>query len=185
MDGGRDRDVYRCAVAVQIRPPEVSDADALGRVHVGAWQAAYRGGLMPDEYLGSLSATERAAEWRSALENPPRDRATRLVAVVDDEVVGFALVGPADDAPDTGELYALNVDPDHWGTGVGPALIDAATDALRASGFASAVLWVHPDNERARSFYSRRGWDDDGVERAREVLGVEVPEARLSRTLGV
>ena len=113
---------------------------------------------MPDEYLGSLSATERAAEWRSALENPPRDRATRLVAVVDDEVVGFALVGPADDAPDTGELYALNVDPDHWGTGVGPALIDAAMDALRASGFASAVLWVHPDNERARSFYSRPEW---------------------------
>jgi hypothetical protein len=37
-----------------IRQPTVDDADALGRTHVRAWQAAYRGGLMPDEYLDSL-----------------------------------------------------------------------------------------------------------------------------------
>lgn len=139
---------------------------------------------MPDEYLDSLSETDRASMWRSSLENPPSARGTRLVATVDDEVVGFALVGPAGGDPDAhiGELYAINVDPDHWGTGAGPTLIDAAVNALRASGFASAVLWVHPDNERARSFYARRGWIEDGVDRQQTVLGVDVPETRLSLT---
>jgi ribosomal protein S18 acetylase RimI-like enzyme len=108
-----------------------------------------------------------------------------LVATVDDEVVGFALVGAADDDenPDVGELYAINVDPDHWGAGVGAALIDEAVGALRRTGFESAVLWVHPDNERARRFYAERGWRDDEIERLQEVLGVEVPEVRLSLDL--
>ena len=176
---------YGCRMALEIRTPEVGDADELGRVHVRAWQAAYTGGLMPDEYLDSLSETDRASMWRSSLENPPRAKAARLVATVDDEVVGFALVGPADSDPDAeiGELYAINVDPAHWGTGAGVALIDAAVAALQASGFASAVLWVHPDNQRARSFYAKRGWIDDGVDRQQEVLGVEVPETRLSLAL--
>ncbi len=179
------RDEYGCAMKLEIRTPEVGDADALGRVHVRAWQAAYSGGLMPDEYLESLSESDRASMWRSSLENPPRAKVTRLVASIDDEVVGFALAGPAGGDPeaDVGELYAINVDPDYWGTGPGPALIDAAMNALRSSGFASAVLWVHPDNERARSFYTLRGWIDDGVGRDQEVLGVEVPETRLSFAL--
>jgi hypothetical protein len=80
-------------MALEIRAPEVGDADGLGRVHVRAWQAAYTGGLMPDEYLDSLSEADRASMWRSSLENPPRAKAARFVATVDDEVVGFALVG--------------------------------------------------------------------------------------------
>jgi ribosomal protein S18 acetylase RimI-like enzyme len=172
-------------MAIEIRVPQVEDADALGRVHVRAWQAAYTGGLMPDEYLESLSVAERAAMWRSSLENPSRARGTRLVATIDNKVVGFALVGPAGGDPDApvGELYAINVDPDHWGSGAGPALIDAAMEALRSSGFVSAVLWVHPENGRACSFYARRGWVADDVDRQQEVLGVEVPETRLSLAL--
>ena len=160
-------------MGAQIRVPRVEDADALGRVHVRAWQTAYAGGLLPDEYLGSLSETDRASMWRSSLEDPPQARRTRLVATVDDEVVGFALVGPAGESQNdgVGELYAINVDPDHWGTGAGVALIDAAVDALQASGFTSAVLWVHPDNRRACAFDARRGWIDDGVDRQQEVLG--------------
>ena len=172
-------------MSLTIRTPQAGDASGLGRVHVRAWQAAYAGGLMPDDYLNSLSQTERASMWRTSLENAPRERTTRLVATIDDEVVGFALVGSAgdDDNDDLGELYAINVDPDYWGTGAGPALMDSAATALRANGFTSAVLWVHPDNERARRFYTARAWVDDKIERCQDVLGVEVPEARLSLDL--
>lgn len=164
---------------------EVGDADDLGRVHVRAWRSAYSGGLMPDDYLSSLSMAERSSMWRIALANPPRPRATRLVATVDGEVVGFARVGPAsgNENDDLGELYAINVDPDHWGGGAGAALIVAAINAMRSDGFASAVLWVHPDNERACRFYASGGWIDEDIERRAEVLGVEVPETRLSLDL--
>jgi hypothetical protein len=63
-------------MGLEIRAPDVDDADALGRVHVRAWRAAYTGGLMRDEFLDSLSEAERAAVWRAGLENPPRARAT-------------------------------------------------------------------------------------------------------------
>jgi ribosomal protein S18 acetylase RimI-like enzyme len=168
------------------RPPKPSDAAALGAVHVRAWQAAYRGGLMPDDYLDLLSAEERAEMWSTALEQPPGPRRSRLV--VEDAsgtAIGFILVGPeeGDDDTPTGELYAINVDPDYWGTGAGRALHDAGVEALAEAGFDLAVLWVHPDNARARSFYESLGWQSDDVTRQAEVLGVEVPELRYSISL--
>ena len=98
---------------------------------------------------------------------------------------GFILVGPADgDAgAEVGELYAINVDPDEWGSGLGADLIDRGVAALSQFGFTEAVLWVHPGNERARRFYAARGWTDDEVERQQSILGVEVPEIRYSLDL--
>jgi RimJ/RimL family protein N-acetyltransferase len=165
------------------RAPELKDVEALGTVHVLAWQAAYRGGLMPDEYLDSLSAEERAEMWRTWLEQPLGPRRARFV--IEDAsgtVIGFILVGPegGDEDTPTGELFAINVDPDRWGTGAGRSLHDAGVDALIEAGFDRAVLWVHPDNARARSFYESLGWQSDDVVRQAEVLGVEVPEVRYS-----
>lgn len=141
---------------------------------------------MPDDYLDSLSADERAEIWRTALEQPLGPRRSRFV--VEDTsgaVIGFILVGPegGDDDTPTGELFAINVDPDHWGTGAGRVLHDAGVDALSDAGFDRAVLWVHPDNARARSFYESLGWQSDEVTRQAEVLGVEVPEVRYSISL--
>jgi GNAT superfamily N-acetyltransferase len=94
------------------------------------------------------------------------------------------MFGPGgDEFSDSGELYAINVDPDHWGTGVGTALLGAAIERLAAFGFMRAILWVHPGNQRARAFYEREGWEADGVDRDQEVLGVMVPETRYSRQL--
>ena len=99
-------------------------------------------------------------------------------------VVGFILVGPgADDTAPEGEVYAINVDPHHWGGGAGTLLLDAGTRALTEEGFTRAVLWVHPGNRRARRFYEARGWSADDAERTQDVLGVTVPEARYVRPL--
>jgi RimJ/RimL family protein N-acetyltransferase len=40
------------------------------------------------------------------------------------------------------------------------------------------VLWVVPDNTRARRLYESEGWTVDGVSRDEEVLGVVVTEVR-------
>jgi hypothetical protein len=82
-------------MAIEIRPLTWTTRLRPGRAHVRAWQAAYTGGLMPEGYLDSLSEADRASMWRSSLENAPWPRAIRLVATVDHEVVGFALVGSA------------------------------------------------------------------------------------------
>lgn len=164
-----------------IRPLRPSDANAVGAVHVRAWQAAYCG-LLPDDYLKNLSVAERAAWWAQGLNRPSRPRSARLGAERDGRIAGFITVGPADGDPasSAGEVYALNVDPDHWSCGIGRALLDAGLTHLRETGFADAILWVVPGNARARRFYERAGWQHDGASRRQPVLGVDVDEIRYA-----
>jgi hypothetical protein len=79
-------------MVVKIRPARVEDADAVGEVHVRAWQSAYRG-MMPDDYLDGLHAEDHATRWREHL-IAPMSQAELLVVVDDHRVVGFASVGP-------------------------------------------------------------------------------------------
>ena len=171
-------------MGVTIRPANVDDADDIGKVHVRAWQSAYRG-VMPDDYLDGLEAQDHATRWRKHLIAPsPGGRA--LVVVDDHRVVGFASLGPEGDrdAPsDIGQLYAINLDPDVWGRGIGRALLNVATDRLRELGYVQAVLWVVPDNHRARRLYESAGWCDDELRRDDEVFGVVVPQMRYRRRL--
>jgi ribosomal protein S18 acetylase RimI-like enzyme len=164
---------------VTVRAASVADAPAMGRVHVRAWQAAYRG-QMPDDYLNGLRAEERAAYWDGVLgrEHLP---GVVLVAERDGEVVGFAAAGPSPDPQGAGELYAINLDPDHWGSGAGRALLEAAQAELERMGFAESVLWVLPGNARARRFYERAGWAADGTQKANEAFGVSFEEVRYRR----
>ena len=175
---------------VTVRPAQLADAEALAAVHVAAWQGAYRG-LMPDDYLDQMDVARWTDGWRRML----TEHAAPLVGLVGDEVQGFVGVGPLRDpvevaAPDedpglvVGELYAINVHPRAWGRGVGPALLAAGEAELRRLGFAEAVLWVLPANARARRFYERSGWADDGVDRRAEVNGVTVPERRYTKRWG-
>lgn len=51
-------------MSVVVRDATADDADALGVLHVRAWQAAYRG-AMPDDYLDGLNAADRAELWQA------------------------------------------------------------------------------------------------------------------------
>ncbi len=166
---------------VTVRRATVDDAAALGSVHVRAWRAAYRG-QMPDDYLDGLRAEERATMWRGWFDRSRTDRVL-LVAELDGAVAGFAVAGPAEDPPGVGELYAVNVDPDHWGAGAGRALLAAVRDALAEFGHGEAVLWVLPGNARARRVYEADGWIADGAERTMDILGVTVSEVRYRTPL--
>ena len=166
-----------------IRDAVLDDANAMGRLHVRAWQSAYRG-VMPDEYLDGLQADDRIEMWRGIIAES--DRPPLLVAVVADEVVGFAALGEerhSTSVQPRGELYAMNLDPDHWGRGIGRLLLHQVTDALAAMGYQEAVLWVVPQNERARALYESEGWVEEGGVSTEEILGVTVTDMRYRRPL--
>lgn len=44
------------------------------------------------------------------------------------------------------------------GSGLGPALMEAALTEARRRGHSRMLLGVHPDNQRARRFYERTGF---------------------------
>jgi ribosomal protein S18 acetylase RimI-like enzyme len=155
---------------------------AVARVHVRAWQAAYRG-LMPESYLSGLRPEERAQRYDFASLDPSRPRT--LVAIEADTILGFATTSPArdEDAAGRGELCALYVEPDCWGRGIGCALTSAAREQLQELGFAQAVLWVVAGNARAERFYQADGWTRDELQRPQQIWNVTVSTVRYSRML--
>lgn len=179
-------------MSLAVRPARVQDADAVAHLRVETWHAAYRG-LVPDEVLARLDAASEAVRrverWAQTHVDP---RTCDLVAEVDGEVVGWACAGPVptdgpgDPAdPALGRLHALYVHAEHWGTGTGHALIEAATVGLRSAGFARAELLVLEGNDRAARFYERHGWHEDGVtlEDTRFLPGHVLHERRRVRAL--
>jgi GNAT superfamily N-acetyltransferase len=82
-----------------------------------------------------------------------------------------------------GELCALYVDPEHWGRGVGVALIETARERMLKRGFRDALLWVLVGNTRAERFYRMDGWKTDGARRTATVWNVTVEEVRYRRSL--
>jgi GNAT superfamily N-acetyltransferase len=192
-----------------VRDARPDEARAIAEVHVVSWRAAYRG-LLPAEVLDGISVDGRERMWAGILRDPAPRRAV-LVAAEDAKVLGFAALGPSRVAElaveagttegiaegtveattaetgieiETGEVYALYLHPDHWGTGLGARLHTAGLRRLREYGFVSAVLWVLAGNERALAFYRRAGWTEDGGTKLDHGPGgAELDEIRLTRTL--
>jgi GNAT superfamily N-acetyltransferase len=171
-------------VGIVVRGARAADADGIGEANVRAWQAAYPG-LLPQDYLDGLRVEDRAGFWREVLRAAdPRRRV--LVADVAGRVAGFCdvCVAPADPpSPATGELRVINVHPDHWGAGVGGALLTAAEGALAGLGHRVAQLWVLPGNHRARAIYEHRGWTADGTSRIARGTEVSFPQVRYLRRI--
>ncbi|PUB23991.1 mycothiol synthase [Promicromonospora sp. AC04] len=65
--------------------------------------------------------------------------------------------GQPDDARD-GEIYALGVDPEHQGKGLGRLLTDVGLAHLAQAGATRAVLYVEGDNSPALATYERAGF---------------------------
>lgn len=164
-----------------VRRAATHDADAIGRIQVESWRVAYTG-LLPEETIAAFDLDARQALWREGLAREPRPGSATFVAVVEDDVVGFATVGAAHSEDGVGELYAIYVHPTGWGRGAGQALIAHAEESLRSSGFAEALLWVLDGNARAERFYRAAGWERDG--RKDDVFqGASVVEHRYRKTL--
>jgi GNAT superfamily N-acetyltransferase len=167
---------------VQVRRAVPADAMAVAGVHVRSWQSGYRG-LVAQDYLDALRPEDRARRYTFDSANP--DGPVTLVAVDGGLVCGFVTVGRSrdDDLPDAGEIWALYVDPQRWGRGVGQTLMSDGIAWLRRSGHAVAALWVLSTNARARRFYENGGWERDGSERLDCVGGRSIPHVRYRRTI--
>jgi ribosomal protein S18 acetylase RimI-like enzyme len=166
---------------MEVRRANPADAAAIAAVHVRSWEAAYRG-LVPEAWFAERTLQRRTTMWRQLLRG---DEHTRVfVACRNETLVGFcgATTPSRDDdaGEETSEIAALYVDPDHWRTGAGHALVTATLHDLAGCGQRDVTLWVLTANDRARSFYVEMGFVPDG-----ERIGTsdEPPEVRLRRQL--
>jgi len=160
------------------------DAWAIATIHVRAWQKAYRG-IVPDDYLDTLSIDQRATGWRQILTH--KDSGDVWVALKDDLVLGWISSGPSRDSgsgPATGEIWAIYVSPEHWRTGIGRLLYAEAEQRLAELGMKEVTLWVLKGNTHARRFYESLGFSiDPGAEKTMTKTGAELSELRMRKQL--
>jgi RimJ/RimL family protein N-acetyltransferase len=161
------------------------DAASLAAVEIATWRAAYRG-LMPDAFLDGLSEETKTEEWRrSLLKHGASGRKRVRVALRENRVIGFTRVGPVGEEREVGLVYLLYVLPEHWGHGVGQALMSAAMDEFHDLGLREAILWVLRDNRRARGFYEHLGWRPDGRTSTEDYGGIGLEALCYRRAVGV
>lgn len=159
-----------------VRHARAADLPAMVAIKHDAGLAAWDH-ILPPPVVEGLPFPGR---WAEAIEAAD-PRIGVLVVEADGRVVGFAVTRPSGDADadsTVGELDGFYVEPASWGLGAGRALLAAAVDALRETGFRFATLWTADENHRPRRIYETAGWRTDGAERRRAFGGVEFVELR-------
>jgi len=133
--------------AVSLRRARPDDARAVADIWYHGWRDGHLGHV-PDE----LVAVRTQESFDSRASQRVDDT---VVALVDDEVAGFVMV--VDD-----EVEQVYVSTRHRGTGVAGVLLSEAERLVEVNGHPRAWLAVAVGNSRARRFYERNGWTDEG-----------------------
>lgn len=165
-----------------VRPAVAADASRVARVHADSSHAAYQG--IADAGKQNLPLQQRQAFWADAIEF---GEPLLQVALAGDQAIGFVGYDRSRDArsrPTTGEIWALYVDPAHWGKGAGLALWDAAREGLLEEGCTEVTLWIPLCNERALRFVELAGFKRElSSAKTASVGGIKLEEIRLRRPL--
>jgi N-acetylglutamate synthase-like GNAT family acetyltransferase len=146
-----------------VRPATKQDVERMVAIYVESSNLAFAG-RMPVK----MADDSRIERWRHDLS--PGTPTQWWVCERGGVVAGFVGIGPSRDPPDPqlGELDTIAVDPDHWRSGVGGALMRVALDALSARGYARAILWTLSDYPHGEDFYRSWGWEPTGHGRDHE-----------------
>lgn len=140
---------------VTVRDATVDDVPAIRHVAERGWNAAY------DDALSRETIDAAMAQWysREAVRAfVEREGAASLVAERDGEVVGYATGGLGDEETVT-TLSAVYAHPEHWGEGIGTALLNRFEQFCRERGHDAFEIRVLAENSVGRSFYRSRGYD--------------------------
>ncbi|ADQ65866.1 acetyltransferase (gnat) family protein [Halogeometricum borinquense DSM 11551] len=164
--------------SVTVRPvASFAEFRAGSRVVRLAWRAAFDHIISEAALPPTELDEDRASELKAAYETASAANESHIVAVADEESAdtggavtgGESIVGYARGvwdpvrtesfaADDDAELRALYVRPDHWGEGIGSALL-SSLESNAPAGVDRLALQTFADNEDGCAFYRTRGFE--------------------------
>ena len=160
-------------MSISIKKMETDD-EIRGKafVHWQSWHEAYPG-LVEPEYLEAFTlekCVEKAYRWTDGF----------FVAKHEGRVIGFIGYGDrGEEAPDTGEIFALYVLSEYYGKGVAQQLMK--TGLAQLNHYSRICLWVLKENKRAIRFYQKCGFVPDGEELVSPNIGAAEIRMMLAR----
>lgn len=146
---------------INIRKAGVEDAEGVARVHVDSWCTTYKG-IMPDEYLKTLSYEKRARMWKRILSAETNEVYNRFIMWVvengNGEAVGFASGGEKikDDCGYKGELSGIYLLREYQRNGTGKTLLNIFAKEFLKLNVESMDLSVLALNS-SKIFYEKMG----------------------------
>jgi GNAT superfamily N-acetyltransferase len=168
-------------IADSVRLALPSEATAIATMQRRSWSER-----LPAEFaellLTEASLEEMAELWTQAISRPPEARFRVLIALGNEQPVGFATTTPSPDgdadARADGAIDEFVVDRPAQRQGHGSRLLNACADTLRADGFTTVRWWLPTTDDITRTFLTEAGWQPDGAHRE---IGTEDGSIRLKQ----
>ena len=157
-------------MAAVIRRAGLDDVERLGFLHSGCWRELYPN-VLPAEVLAELSPAMMSNLWLKFVQRGGAYE--QYVAIVNDEIVGFAGIGPGREEgyEEAVELYFIYVLPEHRRSGIGKQFIKSIDPHY---------TWLWAGNRDAQTFYKKAKGYPDSVARDGSLFGSPLDEIRIS-----
>ncbi len=156
-----------------------NDITRLSEIHVYGWRHAYKN-IISDEELFKNINVERSKSIFSKIINEEKEN---LDIYNDGIVKGFVIHDNSrdSDCDNSYEVKAIYVEPAFINNGIGKQLLKNAEESCIKSNLSKISIWVLEENLKARKFYEKNGYTQDGSEKTIESWGVK--EIRYSKKL--
>ncbi|NHQ85540.1 GNAT family N-acetyltransferase [Iodobacter sp. HSC-16F04] len=127
--------------------------------------------FMPEDFLKALDPAAHLESLQTRLAAPSRDF---YLAMADqqNQSLGFYVLGKPrfESSAHSAELWALNVAPRAWRSGLGFKLMQDAITMATHFAYQRILLWCITENHPARGLYERCGFKNTGETRSTTAL---------------
>jgi L-amino acid N-acyltransferase YncA len=141
---------------MKIRRATLGDATGIANVHVQTWRSTYKG-IIPDEYLDSLTIENRTKSWQRHL----RTLHIAIFVVENEagEIIGFAAGGPEQTKNFNyqAELYTIYILDDYQQQNIGKQLFKTVVEFLEEKQYQNMLIWALEKNVNRRFYESLGG----------------------------
>ena len=138
-----------------IRLAALVDVDQIHDVALATWEPTYRT-IISQEQIATMF--EDLLSKDAILRQIEHEEGTYILALEDDQAVGFAYFAPSHDNPAVYKLHRLYVRPTQQSGGVGSELLHWVEKYLQIRGATQLVLNVNRFNS-AQHFYRKLGYE--------------------------
>lgn len=140
-----------------IRPATPSDVPTVARLHVDSWRSTCRG-ILPDDVLDGLSYADRERTWMQLIAGGDSGPYVYVAEHPRQGVIGFIAAGPerSEHLDYTGEVYALYVDQEHQGGGLGRTLLQYIAQVFAENAHRGLLIWSFTDSP-SNGFFQHLG----------------------------
>ncbi len=146
---------------IELRRAELGDEKILAYIQTESWKAAFSGILSSEELERSTDLKKAEEMYQSVLHH---DAVKMTIEFVDKKphcIAGWSQ-NRCDLGKNTAELICIHSLCDRWHQGHGSLMMRHILDEIKKAGYSEVILWVFEQNQNARRFYEKHGFEFTG-----------------------